>query len=148
MPKLKFWQRSVKISVDRSICRLNAIKTEENMPKNGYVFQTELPLRDCMERITSLPWEFEDVWSASSLWYTCQAVSPTRLLITFTGGQFRRARRTEYMMDFMVMEQTTVIEVKFQKEMLGLPPMMTAEELDAFMRQKVQAERIGVSSVS
>ena len=112
------------------------------MRKNIYVFQTHLPLNKCVERITSTPWEFEDVWSASSLWYTCQAVSPTRLLITFTGGQFRRSRRTEYTMDFMVMEQTTVIEVKFQKEMWGLPPMMTAQELDSFMNQKLLAVRI------
>ena len=109
--------------------------------KFEYVYHSQLALNDCIKRITSLPWEFEDVWTSSSLWYKCQTISPTQLLITFTGGEFRRSRRTKYVMVFSKKEQTTVIEVRFQKEFLGLPPMTSVDEIDAFMTQKIMAKR-------
>ena len=113
------------------------------MKTSGYAFQTHLPVDECIERIIRTPWEFEDVWTGTSLWYNCQIISATRILITFTGGQFRRFRRTEYVVDFTPMNQVTAINVVFQKEIFGLPPMTALQELDAFMTQKLFAQRTG-----
>ena len=113
------------------------------MHKYGYAFQTHLPVNDCIERIISMPWEFRDPRYSTPLWYKCQMISATRLLITFTGGQFQRFRRTEYIVDFYTRGQQTVIEMYFHKEFLSLLPYTSTQDLDAFMSQKIMAKRLG-----
>ena len=113
------------------------------MGKYGYIFQTQLTLNECIERIICMPWEFKDPRYSTPLWYKSEMISATRLLITFTGGLHRRPKRTEYTIDFYRKEQQTIVEMYFHKEFLGLPPMTTTQDLDAFMSQKIMAQRLG-----
>ena len=113
------------------------------MDKWGYMFQTNLPLYDCVDRIVCLPWGFTDPRYSTPLWYKCEMISATQLLITFTGGLHRRSKHTEYRLEFYTKDQRTVIEMYFSKELFGLPAMTTTQDLDTFMSQKIMATRVG-----
>lgn len=101
---------------------------------------TELPVTDCMALISQRPFEYE-CQLGMPLWYDCRALSDTQLLVTFKGGKFRKFMRTQYMVDFRVEGGMTVVTMRFYKEMLGLPPITSLDDIDLFMKQKIQAVR-------
>ena len=107
------------------------------MITDNHVYYSRLSIEECIKRITDKPWEFESYWKLFVLWYKCQTVSPTQLLITFTGGQFAGTRRTKYLISFSTKGEVTVIHVDFRGELLGFPPFTPSQELDAFIREKV-----------
>ena len=69
------------------------------------------------------------------------ASGDTQVLITFTGGQFRKMMRTQYLMEFLSQENHTLIVLRFQKELFGLPPMTPSSDIDLCMKQKLNAVR-------
>lgn len=104
-------------------------------------YQTELPAFECIHRISHLPWKYRDEWG-TDLWYKCEVISDTRLLVIFTGGQFRKAKRTQFFLDFVVERGNTLVIMSFYKEMFGLPPMTPLGDIDRFMNQKISAVRL------
>ena len=75
------------------------------------------------------------------MWYSCVVMTNNQLWITFTGGQFRKMMQSQYSADFKVHQEKTLIELTFQKEMLGLPCMTLPSDIDLFMKQKTGATR-------
>lgn len=106
-----------------------------------YQYDTDLSVRVCVQRILEQPWEYECEWG-TPLWYECQAVSPSRLLITFTGGQFRKIKRTQYYADFVERNGRTMIMMRFCKELFNSSPFTIPSDIDLFMIQKINAVRI------
>lgn len=97
-------------------------------------------LHECIIQITKEPQQYECEWG-TALWYKTNRVSDTQVLIIFTGGQFRKMMRTQYLMEFLPKECHTLIVLRFQKELLGLPPMTPPSDIDLCMKQKLNAIR-------
>lgn len=105
-------------------------------------YQSDIPLDECIQRIKNDPWVYSDKYG-TALWYKCSVVSAEQLLITFTGGQFRKARRTQYLVDFASEGNRTVVVMRFKNELFGLHVAMTPSgEIDLFMNQKISAARL------
>lgn len=100
-------------------------------PNNAY---------ECINQITKEPQQYECKWG-TALWYKTNRISDTQVLITFTGGQFRKMMSTQYLMEFLPQESHTLIVLRFQKELLGLPPMTPPSDIDLCMKQKLNAVR-------
>ncbi len=95
---------------------------------------------ECIILITKEPQQYECKWG-TALWYKANKISDTQVRITFTGGQFRKMMRTQYLMEFHPQERNTRIVLRFQKELLGLPPMTPPSDIDLCMNQKLNAVR-------
>ena len=68
-------------------------------------------------------------------------------MIIFTGGQFRKVKRTQYYADFTEQNGKTVISMRFYKELFNSSPFTIPSDIDLFMMQKINAERIKTSQV-
>ena len=108
-------------------------------------YTTMLPLEKCKELILMQPMEYECKWG-TPLWYECKVLSNNQLLITFKGGMFQKAMRTQYLVEFSVENGKTVVTMRFHRETFGLPPMTPLKHIDLFMSQKIQAVRQGDAS--
>lgn len=113
----------VTLKVDQSLC-----------------YESMYSLLDCITQITKEPQQYESKWG-TALWYNAEKLSDTQVLITFTGGQFRKIMRTQYLMELLPQEHHTLIVLHFQKELLGLPPMTHPFDIDLCMKQKLNAVR-------
>lgn len=104
-------------------------------------YKTSYSPQECVERITKDPQEFKSKrgWC---LWYHAETISDTQLLLTFTGGHCRRELRTQYRMKLCPQEDHTLVVLRFQKELMNLPPMTPPQDLDLCMEQKLNASRI------
>lgn len=107
-----------------------------------YTLYYESPnnLYECIIQITKEPQQYDCKWG-TALWYKTNRISDTQVLITFTGGQFRKMMQTQYLMEFLPQEHHTLIVLRFQKELLGLPPMTPPSDIDLCMKQKLNAVR-------
>ena len=103
-------------------------------------YESAYNLHECIIQITKEPQQYECKWGTAR-WYKAERLSDTQVLITFTGGQFRRMMRTQYLMEFLPQENHTLIVLHFQKELFGLPPMTPYSDIDLCMRQKLNAVR-------
>ena len=103
-------------------------------------YDSPLNIYDCIIQITKDPQQYE-CKLGTALWYKTEILSGTQILITFTGGQFRKMMRTQYIMDFLPQENHTQIVMRFQKELFGLPPMTPPSDIDLCMKQKLNAVR-------
>lgn len=103
-------------------------------------YESAYNLNECIIRITNRPQQYDCKWG-TSLWYTADRISDNEVLITFTGGQFRKMMRTQYIMEFLPQECHTQIVLRFQKELFGLPPMTHPSDIDLCMKQKLNAVR-------
>lgn len=106
-------------------------------------YKSNYNVYECIMRITNEPQQYECKWG-TSLWYQADRISDTQALITFTGGQFRKGARTQYLMEFLPQEHHTLIVLRFQKELFGLPPMTHPFDIDLCMKQKLNAVRQGM----
>ena len=97
-------------------------------------------LYECIIQITKEPQQYK-CNLGTALSYKTNRISDTQILITFTGGQFRKMIRTQYLMEFLPQERNTLIVLRFQKELLGLPPMTPPSDIDLCMKQKMNAAR-------
>lgn len=115
------------------------------MKRNDFPFvatyKSSLSPEACVAGILSAPHEY-DVDFAAKAFYEAEAVSESRLLVTFTGGQFERAHRTQYRVDFEAESEQTLITFHFLHETLNAPPATQLSWIDSFMSQKAQAERV------
>lgn len=103
-------------------------------------YESPYSLYECIIQITKEPQQYECEWG-TALWYKTNRISNTQVQIIFTGGQFRKMMRTQYLMEFFPQGSHTLIVLRFQKEMLGLPPMTPPSDLDLCMKQKLNAVR-------
>lgn len=94
----------------------------------------------CIDEITKEPQQYVCEWG-TELWYKANRISDTQVLITFTGGQFRKMMRTQYLMECFSEQSHTRITLRFQKELFGLPPMTHPSDIDLCMKQKLDAVR-------
>lgn len=103
-------------------------------------YESAYNVHECIIQITTEPQRYNCKWG-TSLWYKAERISDTQVLITFTGGQFRKMMRTQYLMEFLPQEHNTLIVLCFQKELFGLPPMTHPSDIDLCMKQKLNAIR-------
>lgn len=104
-------------------------------------YESTYNIHECVIQITKEPQQYDCEWG-TSLWYKAEKISATQVLITFTGGQFRKKMNTQYLMDLLPQEHHTLIVLRFQKEWFGLPPMTPPSDIDLCMKQKLNAVRI------
>jgi len=104
------------------------------------LYESPYNIHECIIHITKEPQQYECKWG-TPLWYKANRISDTQVLITFTGGQFRKMMRTQYLMEFLPQEFHTLIVLRFQKELFGLPPMTPPSDIDLCMKQKLNAVR-------
>lgn len=62
-----------------------------------------------------------------------------RVLLIFKGKRFSKAMRTEYLAGFAEKADGCAIQLTFHKELLGLPPMTSAQDIALFMGEKLEA---------
>ena len=103
-------------------------------------YETPNDVFACIIQITKEPQQYASKWG-TELWYEAEKISDTQVRITFSGGQFRKIMRTQYLMEFVPQEGHTRIVLHFQKELLGLPPMTHPYDIDLCMKQKLNAIR-------
>lgn len=106
-----------------------------------YRYATRLTISECIQSIINAPWEYEG-GVCDPLWYKCEVLHDAQLLVIFTGGQFRRIRNTQFIMDFQKEHDNTIVTLKFHKELFGLPPMTPPRDIDTFMKQRINATKI------
>ncbi len=107
-------------------------------------YESSDDLYECIKQIIKAPQQYECKWG-TTLWYKADRISDTQVSITFTGGQFRKIMRTQYLMEFRVQECRTLVVLYFQKELFGLPPMTPPSDIDLCMKQKLNAVRKNVN---
>lgn len=106
-----------------------------------YCYHTNLSVSECIRRINNLPWEYEcDL--GTPLWYKCENISQNSILITFTGGQFRKIKKTQYILEFATKNTFTVVSARFNHELFGMSPMTLVTDIDLFMKQRIDAIRV------
>ena len=103
-------------------------------------YESMYNMQECTLRIIQEPQRYSCKWG-TELWYTAEQVSDTQVWITFTGGQFRKVMRTQYLMEFHPENEHTSIVLRFQKELFGMPPMTSTLDIDRCMEQKICAVR-------
>lgn len=103
-------------------------------------YESMYTLQECVIQITKEPQQYDCEWG-TALWYKAERISNTQVLITFTGGQFRKMMRTQYLMEFISQENHTLIILRFQKELFGLPPMTPPSDIDLCMEKRLNATR-------
>ena len=103
-------------------------------------YETVYTVPECIQRITAQPQQFECEWG-TELWYRAEKIGQNQVWITFTGGQFRKAKRTEYIMELQPEGDHTLVVMRFRKDLFGLPPMTIPKDIDLCMQQKLAAVR-------
>ena len=103
-------------------------------------YESTYNLYECIVQITKEPQQYNCKWG-TVLSYKAEKISDTQIFITFTGGQFRRTVRTQYLMELHPQEYHTLIALHFQKELFGLPPMTHPSDIDRCMKQRLNAIR-------
>ena len=103
-------------------------------------YESAYSINECILQITKEPQNYDCKWG-TELWYEAKRISDRRVLITFTGGQFRKRVHTQYLMDFQPQENYTLIILRFQNELLDLPPMTPPSDIDLCMKQRLNAIR-------
>ena len=113
-------------------------------------YHTTLSAKDCIDTICSSNTDFVgyffEPYDIQNYRYTI--LSDAQILFVFTGGRFVGARRTRYLATFTDCEDGCNIEMEFQRELLGLPPLFATQELDAFMKQKFKAYGIDERAIT
>lgn len=108
----------------------------ELLGKHKYVYDTNMCLDDCVNRILSSPKTFgENVLNQEN--YDCILHSNNQITVVFKGAAFGKVRKTEYLLSLSRTDHHTIIHVEFMRELLGLPPMTPIQLVDTFMYQKV-----------
>ena len=110
------------------------------MVDQALYYESMYNLQECIMRMIQEPQGYSCKWG-TELWYKAEKISDTQVWITFTGGQFRKMTHTQYLMEFHPNAEHTSIVLRFQKELLGLPPMTSPLDIDRCMEQKISAVR-------
>ena len=103
-------------------------------------YESIYSLQECIAKIMEEP-QLYHCELGTDLWYRAERISDTQVWITFTGGQFRKIMRTQYLMEFFPQDEHTMIAMRFRKELFGLPPMTSSLDIDRCMEQKINALR-------
>ena len=110
------------------------------MVDQALYYESMCNVQECIMRIIEEPQRYFCKWG-TELWYKAEKISDTQIWITFTGGQFRKMMKTQYLMEFRPEAEHTAIVLRFQKELFGLPPMTSPSDIDRCMEQKINAVR-------
>ena len=103
-------------------------------------YRTELPVTDCIRKLTAQPWEYGEV--LAPLWYRCDAVTDSSLLLTFRGGKYKKIKQTRYLVRFASDGSGTTVTLEFRGELLGAPPMTPIRDVDLLLEQRLLASRV------
>lgn len=103
-------------------------------------YESMCNMQECILRIMEEPQRYS-CERGTELWYQAEKISDNRIWITFTGGQFRKMMKTQYLMEFHPEPEHTSIVLRFQKELFGFPPMTSPLDIDRCMEQKINAVR-------
>jgi len=105
-----------------------------------FTYKSPFPAEQCISRICQHPRTFgRNIHNLEN--YECIVHSKTQMTVIFTGGQFVGMKRTEYLFTFTQNGSETVINAKFQRELLFFLPYTSTYQLDIFMKQKVEGYR-------
>ena len=110
------------------------------MVDQALYYESMCNIQECMSRIIQEPQRYS-CKLGTELSYKAEQISDTQVWITFTGGQFRKMMRTQYLMEFHPKNEHTSIVLRFQKELFGLLPMTSPLDIDRCMEQKIGAVR-------
>ena len=61
-------------------------------------YESMYNLQECIMQIIKEPRQYYCKW-CTELWYKAEKISDTQVWITFTGGQYRKMMRTQYIND-------------------------------------------------
>lgn len=107
----------------------------------GFIYyESGLSPRDCIAKIVEQPYVFR-LDGCEEATFDATVVTESRLLITFTGGQYGRKPHTQYIVDFTEDGGKTAISFRFFKENFDFPPCTPLSHIDLFMQKKVCAVR-------
>jgi hypothetical protein len=112
------------------------------MLEQVFYYSTDYSVQECVERILQEPQQFSCKWG-TALWYRAERISYNQVRIIFTGGQFRKTKRTQYLMELVPAEKQTQITMRFQKELFGLLPMTIPADVDRCVEQILNAVKTG-----
>ncbi|MBR2890732.1 MAG: hypothetical protein IKC09_10710 [Oscillospiraceae bacterium] len=106
-----------------------------------YYYDSPLAVDVCMLRIEAMPREYFCDWG-TALWYQCERITDGKMLVTFTGGQFRKAKNTQYILEFTSQDNGTLVHMRFIKDLFSMSPLTLVTDIDLFMMQKLEARRL------
>lgn len=100
-------------------------------------FRTSLSAADCARILRDTEPTFGDLLNPN--FFEVKPLEDGRMLLIFKGKRFGKAIRTQYLMRFADEPGGCVVTLDFHRELLGLPSMTTVQEIDLFMKDKLQA---------
>lgn len=121
-----------------------------------WAYVTSLPVSECVSRLCSEPHIFGKEWLCEGFFYwrddhftyDCYEIAEDRSFLRFTGMKSNgNQRRTEYIVNLFQLPLATRIELLFQHEKWGRPPLTSTRELDVFMKEKIDASRVSLRSI-
>ena len=123
---------------------------------NGFFdlkYQTKLSTIECFERILSDPHIFQSDFvselvllyageDAKKRNYDCYALSSTEIHLSLNGGRFTKFVKSRFVMEFIPEYDFTTVFLRFQGDLFNLPLMTPTAEIDCFIREKIQGNRV------
>ena len=67
------------------------------MVDQAFYYESMYNMQECIMRIMEEPQRYSCKWG-TELWYKAEKISDAQIWITFTGGQFRKMMKTQYLM--------------------------------------------------
>ena len=104
-------------------------------------YHTKLFINDCVEIITSTPWEYISR-DGVRLWYQCSLISYTELQITFKDGQFIETANTQYIVDLYRKNGFTHITMSPTCQAASGQNQISESSIDCFMKDRIGASRL------
>ena len=105
-----------------------------------WIYETHLPIGECMQILTGLQETNPYSWSALS----CTQISERQIALVFKQPKNGdgRPKRTRYTAEFYAIENgRTVIVLRFEDELFLAPPFTSIEEIDTLFNKTIQALR-------
>lgn len=108
----------------------------------NWVYETTMSVTECFTILLSLS-QLPATDDYESISFDCIKLSDTQLYLIYKGLRyFGKMRKTEYILTFSIRGESTIIVLQFHHELFGLPPMTPISEIDAFLKDSIQAFRI------
>lgn len=107
-------------------------------------YTTALSIPECIDSILRTPQQYECKWG-TALYYRAEKIADNRIVVTFTGGQFRKMKRSQYYLDFSVKDNVVSIVLSFVSDLFGGPSLTPISDIDLFMKQKLNATRYNMT---
>ena len=103
-------------------------------------YHTKLFINDCVEIITSTPWEYVSR-DGVRLWYQCSLISYTEIQITFKDGQFVETANAPYIVSLYRKSGFTYITMFPACQTEKGQNQISKTLIDSFMKDRIGAVR-------